>query len=124
MGRKVDGLKDALKNATGKTANGETIGEVLEDFNIQYINVSLTIAVKDSEGGVIEAPTIVLKKGAVVGSGDTITAEADGAYKVVTGSYNYSVSKEGYVTATGVFEIVKAQLETMVVKAITLEIDA
>lgn len=105
MGRKVEGLKDTLKNVTGKEVSGETIGEVFENFNVLYKDVVTTIDVKDSDGTAVTGATIVIKKGSTAGSGDTITAETDGTYKVIAGTYNYSVAKTSYTTETGTFEV-------------------
>lgn len=105
MGRNVEGLKEALKNVSGKTVSGNTKGEVFENFNLQYKDIILRLSIKDSAGEAVATPTAVLKKGEVVGSGDAITAEADDSYKVVMGVYNYSVSKEGYETESGVITL-------------------
>lgn len=104
MGKNLEGLKGALKNITGKTVDGASTGEVYENFNLQYEEVELTINVVDSEGAAIDTPTVVLKKGSTIGSGDTVTA-ASGKYPVLYGTYNYSISKTGYVTKTGLITI-------------------
>lgn len=104
MGRNLDGLKGALKNITGKTVDGASTGEVYENFNLQYEEVDLTINVVDSVGDAIPTPTVVLKKGATIGSGDTVSA-VSGKYPVLYGTYNYSISKTGYVTKTGLITI-------------------
>lgn len=104
MGRNLEGLKGALKNITGKTVDGESTGEVYEKFNLQYEDVELTINVVDSQGEAIATPTVVLKKGSTIGSGDTVTATND-KYPVLYGTYNYSISKTGYVTKTGLITI-------------------
>jgi len=125
MGRKVDGLKTALKNITGKEASGETIGEVFEDFNLHYVDVVTTLAVKDEDGEAITGATIVVKKGSTVGSGDAVTAETDGTYKVKAGDYNYSVSKTSYTTKTGTFTVdttdAKAESKTVDVTLVAAE---
>ena len=105
MGRNVEGLKEALKNVSGKTVSGNTKGEVFESFNLQYKDIALSLSIKDSAGEAVATPTAVLKQGAVVGSGDAVTAESDGSYKVVMGVYNYSVSKEGYEVESGVITL-------------------
>ena len=79
----------------------------------------LTIRVVDADGEDIAAPTIVLKTGATVGSGTSVSAEQDGTYEVTVGTYNYSISKTGYTTKTGTFDITKAQLE----KSVTLTVE-
>lgn len=104
MGRNADQLKVALKNVASKDVDGSTKGEILENFNLQYEDVELTINVVDSTGTAIATPTVVLKKGATIGSGDTVAA-VEGVYPVVYGTYNYSVTKTGYVTKTGLIVI-------------------
>ena len=97
MGRNADQLKVALKNVASKDVEGSTKGEILENFNLQYEDVDLTIKIVDSTGETVASPTVVLKKGSTIGSGDTVTA-ASGKYPVLYGTYNYSISKTGYVT--------------------------
>ena len=104
MGRNADQLKVALKNVASKDVDGSTKGEILENFNLQYEDVELTINVVDSTGTAIATPTVVVKKGATVGSGDTVAA-VEGKYPVVYGTYNYSITKTGYVTKTGLITI-------------------
>lgn len=104
MGKNLEGLKKAIENVAGKEAIGNTKGEVLENLAKQYEEVLLTIAVVDASGDAIASPTVTLKTGETVGSGDTVSAGADG-YSVVYGKYNYSVAKSDYVTKTGVIEI-------------------
>jgi hypothetical protein len=104
MGRNADQLKVALKNVASKDVDGSTKGEILENFNLQYEDVELTINVVDSVGEPVATPTVVLKKGATIGSGDTVTASA-GKYPVLYGTYNYSITKTGYVTKTGLITI-------------------
>lgn len=122
MGRNVDGLKKSLENLSNKEVTGNTKGEVFANFNIQYVDVSLTIAVEDSVGEAIASPTIVLKTGTVVGSGDTVSA-VDGKYPTKMGSYNYSVSKTGYITETGVISVVKEDAKAEA-KAVTITLNA
>ena len=105
MGRKVTELIKFVKNVANKTVDGVTIGEVLELANLQYVTVVLTVAVVDEDGEDIEVPTIVLKKGGVIGSGDAVTAESDGSYKVAYGAYNISAAKTGYTTKTAVIAV-------------------
>ena len=104
MGRNADQLKVALKNVASKDVDGSTKGEILENFNLQYEDVELTINVVDSTGTAIATPTVVVKKGATVGSGDTVAA-VEGTYPVLYGTYNYSITKTGYVTKTGLITI-------------------
>jgi len=101
MGRNVEGMKALIKNITNKEVEGNTKGEIFEKINLQYANIALALAVIDSDGEDIATPTIALKTGAVVGSGDAVSAEADGTYTVKYGTYNYSISKTGYQTVTG-----------------------
>ncbi len=116
-------LIKTLKNITSKTVTGDTLGEVLENFNLQYEPVNMTFIVVDEAGEDIDAPTVVLKKGAVVGSGDTVTAETDGSYNVLYGQYNISVSKTGYTTKTAVITIgyddARKKIKTVSVTLIT-----
>ena len=84
-------------------------------------DIILTIAVVDDGGDAIAAPTIVLKEGAVQGQGATITAEVDGTYKVKLGTYNFSAAKAEYVTKTGVFSVVGADLAAEA-KTVTVEL--
>ena len=44
-------------------------------FNLHYADVLLTIDVLDIEGLEIASPIIVLKTGAVIGSGDEVSAD-------------------------------------------------
>mgnify|MGYP000978075419 CR=1 FL=1 len=104
MGRKVDGLKKALKNITAKDVVGETIGEVYDNFNLQYENIVLTVTVKDELDEAIASPTITLKTGATQDSGDAVSAEADGTYVVKYGKYNIAVAKTGYVTKKAILD--------------------
>lgn len=122
MGRNVEGLKKSLKNLSGKEVTGNTKGEVFDSFNAQYIDVSLTIAVKDSAGVAIASPTVVLKTGSTVGSGTTVT-ESGGKYPVRMGDYNYSVSKTGYITETGVITVEKDDAKAEA-KAVTITLNA
>ncbi len=80
----------------------------------------LTFNVVDADGKAIDSPTIVLKKGAVVGSGDAVSAEDNGTYKLVVGTYNYSVAKANYTTKTGTLDIIEEQLEKNVTFKVTL----
>lgn len=98
MGRKVEGLKKALKNITTKEVIGETVGEVYDNFNLQYENIVLTVHVKDALDEDIDSPTITLKTGEVQDSGTQITAESDGTYVVKFGKYNIAVAKTEYTT--------------------------
>lgn len=104
MAKNKNELIKALKNLTGKEVNGDTKGEVLKNFNASYADVSLTIVAKAAGGDAVASSTVVLKKGDVVGSGDTVTASA-GKYSVKFGKYNYSISAIGYTTKTGVIDI-------------------
>lgn len=105
MGRKVEGIKKALKILTSKDVEGNSVGDVLEKFALQYEDVVLTINAVDIAGVAIATPTIVIKTGDVIGSGTEVTAETDGTYKVLFGSYNFSIAKETYTTKTGVVSI-------------------
>lgn len=105
MGRKVDGLKKALKNITAKDVVGETIGEVYDNFNLQYENIVLTVTVKDELDEAIASPTITLKTGGTQDSGDAVTAETDGTYIVKYGKYNIAVAKTGYVTKKVILDL-------------------
>ncbi|MDY0388861.1 MAG: hypothetical protein RBT65_17445 [Methanolobus sp.] len=104
MGRKLEGLKASFKNLHNREVEGNTLGEVYENLNLQFVSVALTLAVVDATGAV-DTPTVVLKKGSTIGSGDTVSAETDGTYTVVYGDYNVSVSKTGYTTKTAVISI-------------------
>lgn len=66
----------------------------------------------------VASPTVTIKTGAVIGSGDAITPTA-GEYPLPEGSYNYSASASGYTTKTGTFAISEAQVIT---GSITIEI--
>ena len=50
MGRNVEGLKEALKNVSGKTVSGNTKGEVFESFNLQYKDIALSLSIKRQRG--------------------------------------------------------------------------
>ena len=104
MGRNLEGLKKAIENVAGKEAIGNTKDEVLENLAKQYEEVALTISVVDGDGVEIASPTVTLKTGSTIGSGDAVSAGADG-YSVVYGKYNYSVAKSDYVTKTGVIDV-------------------
>lgn len=104
MGRVVEGLKTAIKNVTGVEVAGRTKGEVLADYNRKAAVVKLGIDVVDANGAVTGA-SVTLKEGATVGAGTTVTAGEDSTYSVKYGDYNYSISKVGYATQTGVIEI-------------------
>lgn len=125
MGRHVDGLIKAIKNVTSKDVTGNTIGEILEKFNLQYEAVELTLNVVDSDGEAVSGATVAVKAGATVGSGDAVNA-SNGIYSVKYGSYNYSVSKTGYQTVTGVINIdypdVKAGAVDVTVRLMTAAI--
>jgi len=58
-----------------------------------------------------EDAKVVVKKGE-----DTISAEEDGTYKLQTGEYSYTVTKEGYVEKTGSFTVAEEA------KTITVEL--
>lgn len=123
MGRIVEGLKKAFLNVAGKEVEGETKGEVFHNFNLYYVLVATTISVKDSAGSAIATPTIAIKKGSSIGSGDVVSAESDGSFNLIMGTYNYSVSKTGYITKTGLITIVSADAEAEA-KALTVALDA
>ena len=109
MAKQKQGLIDLAKNLGNKVVTGATKGEVLENFSLHYVTVQLTIAT--NEGAVI-----ALKKGATIGSGDTVSA-VSGKYPVTIGSYNYSIALAGHFTATGVINITlddaKAEAKTV-----------
>lgn len=105
MGRKAEELKKFIKNVANKEVEGRTLGEILELANLQYTVVNLAVSVVDEEGKDIDSPTIVLKKGKTIGSGDAMSSEADGTYNVAYGDYNISVSKTGYTTKTAVVTV-------------------
>ena len=42
MGKNVKGLKDALKNITGRAVDGKSKGEVLSNFNKLYLDVTIS----------------------------------------------------------------------------------
>jgi len=105
MGRKNEQLIKFIKNVANKEVAGVTLGETLELANLQYAVVNLTVSVVDEEGKDIDSPTIVLKTGKTIGSGDAVNAEADGTYNVSYGDYNISVSKTGYTTKTAVVTV-------------------
>jgi len=98
MGRKVEGLKQALKNLSSRDIPGETIGEVFQNFNLQYDDIVLTVHVKDALDEDIASPTITLKTGDTQDSGTSVTAETNGTYVVKFGKYNIAVAKTGYTT--------------------------
>lgn len=83
----------------------ETTLDVVYAFNLHYADVLLTIEIKDIEGEDIASPTIVLKTGAVIGSGEAVSADETGKYHVRIGTYNYSISKTDYETLTGTVTI-------------------
>lgn len=122
MGRAVDGLKTAIKNMTGVTVDGRTRGAVLADYNRKAAEVKLTINVVDAKGAVTGA-SVTLKAGASVGAGSAIAAGVGNTYSVRYGSYNYSVTKVGYSTKTGVIEIGDADVRAGV-KTVTATIVA
>lgn len=105
MGRKVRELIKFVKNVANKDVEGITFGEVLEKTNLQYVVVNMSVFVVDEDDEEIDSPTIVLKIGKTIGSGDTVNAEADGTYNVSYGDYNISVSKTGYTTKTAVVTV-------------------
>lgn len=105
MGRKVEGLKAALKNLSSKDVPGESVGEVYENFNCQYDDITLTVVVKDADDKAIASPTITLKTGGTQDSGDAVTAETDGTYIVKYGKYNIAVAKTGYVTKKVILDL-------------------
>lgn len=105
MGRNAENLKTAILNITNKEVNGVTKGNILENLNLQYVEVMLKLKIVDEDGEAVAGTTAVIKRGATIGSGDTVSAESDGGYKTLYGKYNYSVSKTGYDTKTGVVEI-------------------
>ena len=111
MANKKQGLIDLAKNLGNKTVTGATQGEVLNNFHLHYVTVQLTIATN-------EGATIVLKKGATIGSGDAVTA-VTGKYPVVIGAYNYTITLAGHDTETGVINITladaKAEAKTVTV---------
>lgn len=76
--------------------------------------------IKDADGEAISGSSITLKTGAEVGAGTAVSAEQEGTYKCFVGTYNYSVAKDGYTTATGTITITEAQLETAVTVEVTL----
>lgn len=107
-------LRDELAIAFGNilgheleplNARFETTLDVVYAFNLHYADVLLTIDVLDIEGLEIASPIIVLKTGAVIGSGDVVSADENGKYVVKIGIYNYSISKTGYETLTGTIDI-------------------
>ena len=105
MGRKVEGLKKALKNIASKEVIGETVGEVYDNFNLQYENIVLTVTVKDALDEDIDTPTITLKTGDTQDSGTQITAESNGTYIVKYGKYNIAVAKTNYVTKKAILDL-------------------
>lgn len=105
MGRKAEELKKFIKNVANKEVEGRTLGEILEHTNLQYEVVNMSVSVVDEDGEDIDSPTIVLKIGKIIGSGDAVNAEGDGTYNVAYGDYNISVSKTGYTTKTAVVTV-------------------
>lgn len=105
MGRIVDGLKKAIKNATGVEVAGKTKGEVLADYNLKATEIALTLSIVDGDGAEISTPTVTLKTGKTVGSGTSVSAGGDGKYAVKLGGYNYSIAKVGYTGKTGTIDI-------------------
>ena len=105
MARTKDELIKFVANVANKTVTGNTIGEVLEHANLQYVTVNMAVSVVGADGEAVDSPTIVLKKGTTVGSGDTVSAEDDGTYNVLYGQYNVSASKTGYSTKTAVINV-------------------
>ncbi|MDX9815059.1 MAG: hypothetical protein RBS91_10410 [Sulfurimonadaceae bacterium] len=71
-----------------------------------------TVVVKDSEASTLTGSTVVIKKGAVIGSGDAVTATSTQVYSLDWGYYNFSVAKDNYVTETGVFAITGGDIAT------------
>lgn len=112
MGRKVDGLKQALKNIASKDVPGQTVGEVFENFNLQYENIVLTVNVKDALDETIASPTITLKTGDTQDSGTSVSAETNGTYVVKFGKYNIAVAKTGYTTKKAILDFGYAEAKT------------
>lgn len=123
MGRKVEGLKQALKNIASKDVPGQTMGEVFENFNLQYNNIVLTVHVKDALDEDIASPTITLKTGATQDSGTAITAEANGTYVVKFGKYNIAVAKTGYTTKKAILDFGYAEARAEVA-SVTVVLEA
>ncbi len=101
-GSKADVVRAFIKQEEGYEipASYDTVGAVLERYaDIEEGKTNLSFSVKIS-GEAAVADSITLKKGATVGSGDTVTA-TDGVYKVQQGTYNYSIAKANYTTVTG-----------------------
>src|SRR5690554_1536779 len=105
MGRKSEELKKFIKNVANKEVEGRTLGEILEHTNLQYEIVNMSVSVVDEDGEDVDSSTIALKIGKTIGSGDAVSAEADGTYNVSYGDYNISVSKTGYTTKTQVVNV-------------------
>lgn len=123
MGRLKTGLKLVLKNLSGKEVDGATLSEVVDNFNLQYETVELSVNVVDELGEPVLTPTIVLKTGSTQGSGTSVNANGDGTYNVKYGSYNISVAKTNFTTATLVFSVDYADA-TLKEKDITITLEA
>lgn len=85
-------------------------------------SAKVSINVKDGDGQAIAGATIVLKKGKTIGEGTVVTAGQDGKFPCLQGGYNFSIAKEGYVTATGTFDITASHVKAGVASVdVTLE---
>lgn len=104
MGRIVDGLKEVIKIQTGLTVEGNTKGEVLQDFISKSKPIPLTIKISDGTSDILGS-VVTLKEGSAIGSGSAISASSDGTYSVKYGTYNYEVSKAGYTSTSGTIDI-------------------
>lgn len=105
MGRKVVGLKKAFKNVASKEVEGNTVGELLQNLDLQYTDVAFTINVLNKAGTALSGSTIVLKTGSTQDAGDAVSATSGSTYPVHYGSYNYAISKANYETEKGIIVI-------------------
>lgn len=113
MAEKNELLRDELVIAFGNILGHklmpyhtfETTLDVVQDFNLHFLDVNMFFEVLDIEFEEIESPTIVVKKGTVIGSGAEVTPNEDGHFIVRKGDYNYSISKAGYETVSAAIEV-------------------
>lgn len=97
-----------------------TLGDVLEYVaDVLGGTCKATVVCIDSVSEDPVTPTsVTIKTGTVIGSG-TAVSPSGGKYALAEGSYNYSVSADGYTTKTGTFSISE---ENVISGALTLEI--
>ncbi len=98
---------DTVTIAYVKDSNGEKGSDCvwLKDFQIKEMH-SISISPKDDATDIADA-TIVLKDS----ESNAISADSDGKYYVVDGTYTYTVSKFGYADATGEIAVDGADID-------------